>query len=365
MLAVALGVRQQPAPQKAQEPAQAVAQEQQNVQDQKPAEQKVEANAAQAGTVEKPAEQKKEPEAPASWLDKITQPEATQEKKAWDDNSKNLFKEFFGHEDPVAYKEKVDTELEAYNLAKPEIEQARALKSVIDSLPAAMQEAISLYRDGKDWSGYLASLPKEVVADRPVKEIPKLDLVDRYFKGKVTQEQRDKLSDPDIDPAIKDAINAVIDTLYPTAVDMYNADLEKPKVAARQRQEQIRAAEENHEKSVAINVATAKKSLIGPLVDQSAIDRFKSNELVRDFLFKSDGVTYNDDLFEKIMFANDRTAVYERLKTSPAVARGEGMAAATDRLPSGTTATGRATAPAKTEEIPADQRILQRIMRGR
>lgn len=300
----------------------------------------------------------------ASWLDALA-PEATKTEAAvasiWDDKAKNAFKETFGHEDPMAFKEQYTKTAQELELLKPELEPLRNIKKFIDGLPPALAEAMSLYQQGKDPIEYLVSLPKAAAFDRPVADVPARELIDHYFKGKVTPEDWNRLGDPDVDPAIKDAIKDKIGIYEGSARELYVRDLEKPKVAAQEREKAHREAQAAYDRSITDNVVAAKKSTVAPLIDQGTIDRFKNGDLVKKFLYLDDGVTIRPELLTDIVWAQNRIAVEERLRKSvSASAKSEGMAEATQRLPNGPLGSGRVVTQADAEKPDLARQIIAR-----
>jgi len=300
----------------------------------------------------------------ASWLDALA-PEATKTEAAvasiWDDKAKNAFKETFGHEDPMAFKEQYTKTAQELELLKPELEPLRNIKKFVDGLSPVMAEALALYQQGKDPIEYLASLPKAVAFDRPVADVPARELIDHYFKGKVPPEDWNRLGDPDVDPAIKDAIKDKIGIYEGSARELYVRDLEKPKVAAQEREKAHREAQAAYDRSITDNVVAAKKSTVAPLIDQGTIDRFKNGDLVKKFLYLDDGVTIRPELLTDIVWAQNRIAVEERLRKSvSASAKSEGMAEATQRLPNGPLGSGRVVTQADAEKPDLARQIIAR-----
>lgn len=119
---------------------------------------------------------------------------------AWDDAAKNLFKQTYGEEDPIAYKEKVSQTFAKMALLEKEAEDGRTtmanIKKIEESNPAL---AAALMEELKGGNGldYIASIPNPKILGKASKDLSDEVLLKTYMGDKFTAEQWDAYKNND------------------------------------------------------------------------------------------------------------------------------------------------------------------------
>lgn len=262
------------------------------------------------------------------------------------------FKSHFGTEDPA----EVQSRLTAAELLKTEYDQAVPTLTALNSMPPALQNAFALAMEGKidEAQSFLQNLPGTVLSNKDAASIPKEKLIDAYFPGKLSEEDREALKDPDTDPDIKDAIKARMDHWHKAAKEMHESALTEQRTQQQKQAEGQKAAFENYKKATADSLTAAKQSPLGALVDPAVTNAITTGAYMKAFV-QEDGVTPTKDAATRYLWA-----IHGEKLMKVADARGfkrgqmEGKLDATSRQPS-VPASQRSAGDTPTNLTPAQQ----------
>jgi hypothetical protein len=285
---------------------------------------------------------------------------------SWSDEAKAIFKQEFGVDDPGAFKNEYSTLREQHELIKKEKDSLSALKADLDNLSPAMLRAIELTREGKDPIGYLRSLPDGVFQNKPANELTDRQLIDTYAKGKVTDDQWEKLSDPDTDPDVVDAIKDKISHYRDICVDKHEAERGRIASEVQSAQQQQHQAFEQFQKGVAQTLSHAKNDPFAKaFVDKGHADEMSQPGKFLSRFLESDGVTPKPEALTMILKAErfDR-AVQVAKESAYRKGKEDGVLEATSKQPSTPQARRDAAAPPQQHQRSADTTVLDSIERG-
>lgn len=210
----------------------------------------------------------------------------------WSDEAKNLFKQTYGVEDPVAFKAEIDQKIAQADLIKKQYEEVAPLKESLDKLPPSMYRALQLAFEGKieDAQNYIKELPKVAFENKESKDLDDRILIDTYLPGKIKPEQWEALTDPEADEEVVDAIESRIAILRDTAADLHDKRRNEAISEVAKQQESQKQAFENYQKGLAESIASAKNSSLRLFVDDNVVNDMKSGGFLGQFV-QQDGVT--------------------------------------------------------------------------
>lgn len=210
----------------------------------------------------------------------------------WSDEAKNLFKQTYGVEDPVAFKAEIDQKIAQADLIKKQYEEVAPLKESLDKLPPSMYRALQLAFEGKieDAQNYIKELPKVAFENKESKNLDDRILIDTYLPGKIKPEQWEALTDPEADEEVVDAIESRIAILRDTAADLHDKRRNEAISEVAKQQESQKQAFENYQKGLAESIASAKNSSLRLFVDDNVVNDMKSGGFLGQFV-QQDGVT--------------------------------------------------------------------------
>lgn len=283
---------------------------------------------------------------------------------AWTDEAKQTFAKYFGADDPATFKKEFTTLREQYELVNQEREALTALKKDIESLTPAMLRAIELQREGKDPVAYLKSLPDGVIHNKPASELTDRQLIETYAKGKVSDEQWEKLNDPDTDSEVVEAIKEKIAMYRDIAVEKHEAErgrISQEYEAGIKAQQQ---AFEQYQKGVASAIAHAKNDPFAKaFVNKGHVDEFQKPGAFLSRFLESDGVTPKPEALAMVIKAERFDAAVKASKTA-GYKKGyeDGLAEDTSARPA-TPSARRAVAeqPKPQDKTTEDAKLLDRI----
>jgi hypothetical protein len=210
----------------------------------------------------------------------------------WSDEAKNLFKQTYGVDDPVAFKSEIDKKIAEAELLKKQYDEIAPFKDQLNTLPPSLYRAMQLALEGKaeDAQEYLKSLPKVALDSKESKDLEDRVLIDTYLPNKIKPEQWDALTDPEADEEVVDAIEARIAILRDTAAEMHDKKRNEIVTEVAKRQEAEKAAFENYQKSVVETIANAKNSPLRLFMDDNVVSDVQSGGFLGRFV-QQDGVT--------------------------------------------------------------------------
>ena len=253
----------------------------------------------------------------------------------WTPEAKELFKAQFGVDDPVAYKADLDKRLTEAELLKSEYDQIAPVVQAMNKLNPALQKAFALALEGKptDAQEYLRSLPEAVVQGKAAKDVPKEKLVDMYFPGKLSDEDREALTDPDTDPDVKAAIKARVDHWAKAAGEIHDSKLEEIKNEQVAQKEAQKAQFEAYKQATATAISEARNSKLGALLDPAATEALQTGAFMKAFV-EDDGVTPTKDAGTRYLWAVHGEKLMKAAETR-GYKRGkmEGSLESTSRMP--------------------------------
>lgn len=203
-----------------------------------------------------------------------------------DDNAKAALKAR-GIEDLDAYVQEGAANKELLAQYKAKVEAHDSLMERLQTLPPEIGEAIEAHRNGDDYSKALLPLVNGVSASKEGKKIDKFAIVDTYFPGKFSAEQKEMIKDGSADQTLIDAH----DLFREQAVAKHDARRESFTNAAKEKAVAQKAVAERTQKAVADAVAfvRADKSL-SVLLDKKTLDAFQSGRLIDDTFYTEDGL---------------------------------------------------------------------------
>ncbi len=177
----------------------------------------------------------------------------------WTDEAKNLFKQTYGVEDPLAFKKEIDTKLAESQLYKQKYDEAAPVLGQLEKLPPTMYRALQLALEGKveDAQDYLKTLPKVALENKESKDLEDRTLIDTYLPGKIKPEQWEMLNDPEADEDTIDAIESRIAILRDTAAELHDKKRNEITAQVQQQEHMRKQAFEDYQKGVADSIAVA------------------------------------------------------------------------------------------------------------
>lgn len=210
----------------------------------------------------------------------------------WSDEAKNLFKQTYGVDDPVAFKAEIDQKIAQADLIKKQYEEVAPLKESLDKLPPSMYRALQLAFEGRveDAQNYIKELPKVALENKESKDLDDRILIDTYLPGKIKPEQWAALTDPEADEEIVDAIEGRIAILRDTAGEMHDKHRNEAITQVAQQREAEKQAFENYQNGLAASIASAKNSSLRLFVDDNVVNDMKTGGFLGQFV-QQDGVT--------------------------------------------------------------------------
>jgi hypothetical protein len=210
----------------------------------------------------------------------------------WSDEAKNLFKQTYGVDDPVAFKAEIDQKIAQADLIKKQYEEVAPLKESLDKLPPSMYRALQLAFEGKieDAQNYIKELPKVAFENKESKDLDDRVLIDTYLPGKIKPEQWAALTDPEADEEIVDAIEGRIAILRDTAGELHDKRRNEAIAQVAQQREAEKQAFENYQNGLATSIASAKNSSLRLFVDDNVVNDMKTGGFLGQFV-QQDGVT--------------------------------------------------------------------------
>ena len=209
-----------------------------------------------------------------------------------DDNAKAALKAR-GIEDLDTYVQEGAANKELLAQYKAKVDAHDSLMERLQTLPPEIGEAIEAHRNGDDYSKALLPLVNGVSASKEGKRIDKFAIVDTYFPGKFSAEQKEMIKDGSADQTLIDAH----DLFREQAVAKHDARRESFTNAAKEKAAAEKAVGERTQKAVADAVAfvRADKSL-SVLLDKKTLDAFQSGRLIDEMFYNEDGTPKPESL---------------------------------------------------------------------
>lgn len=281
----------------------------------------------------KPAEPAPTPEAPAApktpeelYIEALNA--GRPETPALDDAAKAALKAR-GIEDVDAFLNEHATITEQLNQYRTKAEQYDAVDKALKELPVEIAQSIQDYRDGKDYTQALMPLSKGITLSKEAKDIDPFKLVDHYYPGRFTEEQKAEIAD-----GTNDALKAAHDQFVELASGKHDGMRAQRIAQMTERQASAKAQQEADARAIAANIAYMKKDpALSALLTPDLQRDFEDGTLIQKTFYNADG-TYKEAGLALIAKGLNHDAVVSRMmKGAAAKAKVEGELAARERLP--------------------------------
>lgn len=294
-----------------------------------PPEQKTEAPAAPAAP-EVPAEAPKaeEPQTPEEkYMAALAKKQSATQAPALDDTAKAALKAK-GIEDLDAFLTEKATLAEQLNQFKTKAEQYDKVEETLKSLPVEIAEAIELARKGEDYTKALKPLSDGITLSKEAKAIDKFKLVDHYFPGKFSEEQKEAIRDGD------EALKGAFDLYHEQAANKHNGLRGERMSISEQRAAEAKATQELFSKATAQAIAMAKADeATSVLLTPEIIGSFEKGHLIDSTFYNADGTPKPESLALIAKALNHDAIVARAMKGAAASAAIEGELRARERMP--------------------------------
>lgn len=211
---------------------------------------------------------------------------------------------------------------------KNKAEQYDAVEKALKELPAEIGDAIEAFRNGKDYTKALIPLTKGISVSKDAKSIGKEALVDHYFPGKFTQEQKEAINDGD------ETLKEAFDKYAELAAIQHDKNREGYAASISQRAEQSKAFREREGQAIAAAIAHAKADpATSLLLTEELQGAFAKGTLIDSTFYESDGTPKKEGLALLAKALNHDKIVERAMKGAAAKAKVEGELAARERAP--------------------------------
>lgn len=248
------------------------------------------------------------------------------EKPVWDDKAKEVFKKTFGAEDPEAFLSEVNTLKEAAAQAQEQAKKAEKVLANAAKLPYELAKAVEAALEGKDYKTHIAELATGVTLSKAAKDIDKVSLVDKYYKGKFSDEDKEAIKNGEADEDLMERFNGY----HGLAAEKHDAARTKEQAAIERAQVARKQAQEADKQSALEAVAFAKNDpVVSKLINElspSVIDEYLSGELEEKQLYNADGTRSKAGLALLVKGMLFDRAVTRALKGAQAAGRAEAKA---------------------------------------
>lgn len=282
---------------------------------------------------------------------------------SWPTEALGLLKAELGFDTPQAIKQHMLQLGEEATLLKSKAQEADTIKAAIDSFPLELQNAINKQLQGEDGVAYLQNTKQGVSLSKDAKDIDSAKLVDAYFPGKFSAEQREAIKDGTADETLK----AAHDRFAELATMEHNNQrtTEQGRVKA---QEDARVKQrEAVETSRAAAIAHLKNNkTLAALVGPDIIDKFSKGQLEAEYLYNPDG-TYRPEALARLATIGIHDKIVERARLGARTeGRNEGILEATSGQPTKAAMppATRIAAPAATDEQKRHEAVEQDIFKA-
>ena len=224
-----------------------------------------------------------ESSAPSSYDSLLDSMGSTAAAVVWTPEAKAVFNSTFGTDDPSA----ISTRLEQAELLKAEYEKVKPFVDQFNDLPPAVLNSIKLAMAGKykEAKEHIASTPEKILSNTPVEKLSDRDLIDTYFKGKISPDQWEIVNDPEADDDdLVDALKTRIGILREAAADKYIKDHSSQAELQTQEARLQQESYDRYNQGVASAIANVKNSPLKGFLDQGATEAIQSGSFLSRFV---------------------------------------------------------------------------------
>lgn len=248
----------------------------------------------------------------------------------WDDAGKAAFKGTFGEEDPQAFLQKHNTLQEQLGVATEKAQQADAVLKRIGTMPYELAKAMEAVAQGKPYQDYLKQLGTGATLSKAGKDVADEAIMDRYYPGKFSAEQREAIKDGSADEALK----ALWDERVEMGREKHDALRDTERSALTAKQEADKAFEAASQKADMAAVAYLKqKPGIAAFASKPIIDKFLSGDLEREVLYNADGTRKPESLALLLQAMNHEKVVARMREGARVQGKTEAELKAHNKLP--------------------------------
>lgn len=248
---------------------------------------------------------------------------SSDEKPVWDEKAKEVFKKTFGADDPEAVLGELGTLRETVAQAEEKAKQSEKILANAQKLPYELAKAVEAALQGKDYKGLINELASGVTLSKASKDLDKVALVDRYYKGKFTQEDKEAIKSGDADEDLMERFNEY----HGLASEKHDGARSKEQAAIEQAREAQKLAIEADKKSAMEAVAFAKNDpVVSKLMNElpsGVVDEYLSGALEEKQLYNPDGTRSKAGLALLVKGMLFDKAVTRAMKGAQAAARAE------------------------------------------
>ena len=215
----------------------------------------------------------------------------------WDDNAKKLFKDTYGEDDPLAYRDRIRQELAEKDTFKADAQKAQQLQSGLKQLEEqnpALHAAILLQLEGKDPFEYLAKLPNKNILGKQAKDLTDEQLIGTYSPDKVSPEEwralkENSFAELNID---EDTLKYKIKNYRDLAEQTHTRSQQEHRQRIQSQEEGRRTYQENILKADAASIAQAQSDpFTKSYLTSEYVEQYRSGSLEKGILTLDDGVT--------------------------------------------------------------------------
>jgi hypothetical protein len=233
-----------------------------------------------------------------------------QPQSPWTDEARSVFKAEFGHEDPAAFKTEYLTLQEKARILEQRDSKLQTIEQNLNKLPVEFEEAIALAMQGGDPIDHIKNLGP-VRLNTPADKLDKVDLVNHYFKGKMTAERAEEVRNGEASAEYMDAFNILADQAADKHESLRQQDSQRAQSIKTEREEIQKRTQQSRLESVAH--FKQNNPAVAGMVDSAMIDRFLSGQLEGELLRNADG-SYKPEAFARLVIPGIHDKVMERVR---------------------------------------------------
>jgi hypothetical protein len=277
---------------------------------------------------------------PPSEVDKLISAITGQgQQTQWSDDAKKLFKETFGAEDPLAFKEqygKVTSEVELLRKATLEGENLKNFYKRVEQEQPALAAALLEFQEGRDPLQYISKLANANILGKNSKELSDDVLAATYMRDKFSDEELNARRTGDYSSLAvdKEMLDAKFKMLRPAAEFMHDQRNKEYTDGMTKKQQQIMEIRERSMQDRAAALAHAQSDPVARLyLNQETIEAFHNNSFTNGVFTKEDGSLHPNALAATIKAMRYDSDVKRAYEAGLSAGKKSGLQEATSSLP--------------------------------
>lgn len=229
----------------------------------------------------------------------------------WSDDEKKKFKDFFGHDDPKAFKEEFSKTKQEHSTYGEENKQLKKLADRINKMDPHIIRALELEAQEKGaGQKYLKGLPDVSILSKDAKKISDRDILNAYVPDHgISDEAWEMLGDEYADADTVAALKKRIGFLRANAEDMHKAQqgsLSKEREAEEASRKEF---DKRFGEAVDQTIAEAKNGPLGAFLTRAHENEVRSGKFISRFI-QEDGISPTKHLMTTMLKAE----LYDSLK---------------------------------------------------